>query len=84
MSRNIWWIIALLLAVLSFDNFLQALNWFHDDDDKELLQRGNVDKQTDDDSLFEKAKNVVENVASSGKKAKDTIEDKGKRAASSI
>jgi HSP20 family molecular chaperone IbpA len=84
MSRNIWWIIALLLAVLSFDNFLQALNWFHDDDDKELLQRGNADKQTDDDSLFEKAKNVVENVASSGKKAKDTIEDKGKRAASSI
>lgn len=82
MNRNIWWIIALVLAVLSFDNFLQALNWFHEDEDKGLLEKGNVDKN--DDSLFDKAKTVVENVASSGKKAKESIEDRGKKAASTL
>lgn len=87
MSRNLWWIIALLLAVLCFDNFLQALNWFHDD--SEVLEKGNVvDEKQQDESLFEKAKHgaktVVENVASGGKKAKESIEDTGKKAASTI
>lgn len=87
MSRNLWWIIALLFAVLCFDNFLQALNWFHDD--SEVLEKGNVDqKRQEDESLFEKAKHgaktVVENVASGGKKAKESIEDTGKKAASTI
>lgn len=87
MTRNLWWIIALLLAVLCFDNFLQALNWFHDTDDTELVEKGNVD-QKHDESLFEKAKHgaksVVENVASGGKKVKESIEDTGKKAASTI
>lgn len=93
MSRNLWWIIALLVAVLCFDNFLQALNWFHESDDTEILEKGNVDKaaaaeQAHDETLFEKAKhgakNVVENVASGGKKAKESIEDTGKKAASTL
>lgn len=90
MTRNLWWVIALLLAVLCFDNFLQALNWFHDSDDAELLEKGNVDsdKQPQDESLFEKAKhgakNVVDNVGSCGKKAKEGIEDTGKKAASTL
>lgn len=82
MARNLWWLIALLLAVLCFDNFLQALNWFHDSDEKDF------ELQSQDESLFEKAeqgaKSVVDNVASGGKKAKEGIEDTGKRAASSI
>jgi HSP20 family molecular chaperone IbpA len=87
MSRNLWWIIALLFAVLCFDNFLQALNWFHDD--SEGLEKVSIDsKQQQDESLFEKAKQgaktVVENVASGGKKAKESIEDTGKKAASTI
>ena len=87
MSRNLWWIIALLLAVLCFDNFLQALNWFHDD--SEVPEKGKVvDEKQQDESLFEKAKHgaktVVENVASGGKKAKESIEDTGKKAASTI
>lgn len=87
MSRNLWWIIALLFAVLFFDNFLQALNWFHDD--SEVLEKGNVvDETQQDESLLEKAKHgaktVVENVASGGKKAKESIEDTGKKTASTI
>lgn len=94
MTKHFWWVIALLLAVLCFDNFLQALNWFHEHDDTELIEKGNVDKQAiqqqiiEDESILEKAKHgaqaVVENVASSGKKAKESIEDTGKKAASTI
>ena len=84
MTRNLWWMIALLLLVLSFDNFLQALNWFHDN---EGVEEG-IKAEDSDETLFEKAKHgaksVVENVASGGKKAKESIEDTGKKAASSI
>lgn len=84
MLRNVWWLAVLLFAVLVFNNFLQALNWFHDDD-TEIIDKGNVDnKSSKDDTIYEKAKSVVENVASSGKKAKESIEDTGKKAASSI
>ena len=86
MNRNLWSLIALLLAVLCFDNFLQALNWFHDSDDTELFEKGNVEGK--DESLLEKAKHgaksVVENVASGGKKAKESIEDTGKKMKESI
>lgn len=90
MSRNCWWIVALLLLVLSFDNFLQALNWFHESDEDLRAEGGKiVDSPNDlDESLFEKAKqgakSVVENVASGGKKAKESIEDTGKKARESI
>lgn len=94
MNRNLWTLVALLVAVLCFDNFLQALNWFHDSDDTELFEKGNVDAKQDE-SLLEKAKHgaksVVENVASGGKKAKESIEemkesieDTGRKAASTL
>ena len=89
MNRNLWSLVALLLAVLCFDNFLQALNWFHDSDDTELFEKGNVDVgRKEDESFMEKAKHgaksVVENVASGGKKAKESIEDTGKKVKESI
>lgn len=86
MNRNLWSLIALLLAVLCFDNFLQALNWFHDTDDTELLEKGNVDQK--DETLFEKAKHGAKHakntIEDTGKKMKDSIEDTGKKAASTI
>lgn len=87
MNRNLWSLLALLLVVLCFDNFLQALNWFHDSDDTELFEKGNVD-QKKDESLLEMAKEtgkkMKESIGDTGKKMKDTIEDSGKKAASTI
>ena len=80
MNRHFWLIIALLLLVLSFDNFLQALNWFHDAEDSSEA----VNRSSDEASPIDKAKHVVENVASSGKRAKESLEAEGKRAASTI
>ena len=85
--RNLWWLGALLLVVLVFNNFIQALNWFHDDETSEITEKGEsaVDKlEGKDETIYDKAKSVVENVASGGKRAKESIEDTGKKAASSI
>lgn len=87
MNRNLWSLIALLLAVLCFDNFLQALNWFHDSEDTELFDKGgNVEKH--EESLLEKAKEtgkkMKESIGDAGKKMKDSIEDTRKRTASTI
>lgn len=76
MARHLWWVIAILVAVLCLDNFLHALNWFHDTDGTEVPK-----VEEHDESLFEKAK---QGAKSAVEKAKENIEDTGKKAASTI
>lgn len=84
MNNNYWFILTLLLAVLCFDNFLQALNWFHESDDTEIVEKGNVEGGGNEEESSNSSSSILEKAKEGAKNVVGNVEDTGKRAASSI